>query len=207
MDTKKLAYIGAGAVLLWFILKPKTAKAETAAPTGAGAGPGSPNFVGPPAPDDIMPLIPPVTDTTPPAQGTQDGSTATQTQLKDPATGQILTGPSAPIQAGTRYTVRSGESWSNIASRTYGDYRWWPFLWDTNRSPTKYVDASALAVGDAIELPASTPTDPAYKSAIFARAKAYSEWYVANQKTIKNGGRPRPPPAMALTQTPMPSVA
>ena len=187
MDTKKLAYLGLGAVLLFLVLKPKKAKAEEV--------------------DEIVALIPPEDPPAPPAQGTPEQSIPAQQSFKDPGTGQTIQGPSAPIQSGTRYTVRAGESWSNIASRTYGDYRWWPFLWDKNRTGTMFTSPDSLTVGDSITLPVAVPEDLDYKAMIFARAKAHAEWYVANRDRIKAGGRPRPVPPSVTTATPLPASA
>lgn len=171
MDSKKLAYVGLGAVLLYFLLRPKVASAGEIGPIAAE-----------PAPVTTAP---------------------TGERFEDPATGQTIAGPSAPIDPGGNYTVRAGESWSNIASRTYGDYRWWPFLWDVNRSmfAGKFTGPDTLSVGDVISLPAGTAGGPAYKNRIFERAKAHAEWWQTKIRLQKTGGRPRPMPAIVMELT------
>lgn len=145
MDKKKLAILGLGAVVLYFILRPKTAKAATIS-------------------SGETPVTPPT-------------NAPTNEKLVDPSTGAVLAGPSTPIASGQKYTVEKGESWSNIASRVYGDFRWWPWLWDTNRSANRFTNPDVLAVGAVIDLPVAPPVDPAYKSAIFARAKAHLDYW------------------------------
>lgn len=97
--------------------------------------------------------------------------------FKDGA-GNLLTGPSTPLvapaasAADTLHTVQNGESWSNIAARAYGDYRWWPFLWDYNRTAsTQLANPDKLLRGTSIKIP-SLPSmaDSAFQSAIFDRA-------------------------------------
>ena len=173
MNTKTLAAVGLGAVLLYFILKPKTA-AAVALPTPAPVGPPAP------APEAAVKPNAPTTET-----------------FKDPATGVTLVGPSEPIQAGLPYTVKAGESWSNIAARTYGDFRWWPFLWDANRAANRFVSPDNLAVGAAITIPAKTPVGAAFKATIFARAAAHQAYW---KKPAPRGAMP----AAVITPTPLP---
>ena len=122
--------------------------------------------------------------------------------FSDPATGVAIAGPATPIQPAPSYTVQPGESWSNIASRTYGDYRWWPFLWDRNRTPTMFVAPDDLRVSQTIVVSTAPPTDAAYQDAIFARAVAHRAWWLA---ALKNGVKNVPPMGPdILTATPLP---
>lgn len=122
----------------------------------------------------------------PQAGGTQgNGGTFT-----DKATGVQLEGPSTSLSPTPKYTVQPKESWSNIASRVYGDYRLWPFLWDWNRVkfPSKYQSSPDLInVGDEIELPAfsTIPTDPAYLVVVGSRADLHRKYWVC----VKKNGR------------------
>ena len=174
MDKKLLAYLGVGAVLLYIILKPKTAAA-------------APTQVAP------TPVVPPEAPAKPNAPTTET--------FKDPGTGATLVGPSEPIKSGQSYTVKSGESWSNIASRVYSDFRWWPFLWDHNRRTfaNRFKAPDVLAVGDVIEIPAAPPVDAAYKSAIALRAKAHLDYW---KKAAPRGSMP----TVILVLTPLPKV-
>lgn len=175
MDKKMLAYLGVGAVLLYVILKPKSA---AAAPATA---------------------LPPPTVTPEPALQTNAPTAET---FKDPGTGATLVGPSEPIRSGQNYTVKAGESWSNIASRVYKDFRWWPFLWDHNRRtfPNRFTLPDSLPVGSVIEIPNAPPTDPAYKDIIMARAKAHLDYWKAKPTLPKTV--PMPPIVSSLTPLP-----
>ena len=101
------------------------------------------------------------------------------------AAGNLLTGPSTPLvapaesAADTLHTVQNGESWSNIAARAYGDYRWWPFLWDYNRTASTQFDSpDKLLRGASIKIP-SLPSmaDSSFQSAIFARALKHLDYW------------------------------
>jgi hypothetical protein len=151
MDKKKLAYIAAGALLLWFILRPRTASATENSPL--------------PVTDDIP--LPPVTD-----------------------------------ESGF-YVVKPGDSWSTLAAGKYGDWQWWPFLWDTNRRTVSYPQPDMLPVGANISVPQMPPASASYRNAIFARAQTHAEWYMTNQRLRQTGGRPRPIPSSVMTFTPM----
>lgn len=158
---KKVWWLVAAGALAYLILKPKTAKA---------------------AEKEAQKQLPSV----PPEEPIARPNAPTGEKFTDPATGQTLVGPSAPISSGQKYRVQRGESWSNIASRVYGDYRWWPWLWDVNRDGgTKYTNPEMLAVGDVIELPVTPPADASFKVAIFKRAKTHAEWYAANKKRAR----------------------
>ena len=172
MDKKTLAYIGVGAVLLYLILKPK--------PVSAAVLPA-------PAPAPEAP---------------QKANAPTTEKFVDSATGATLVGPSEPIRSGQTYTVRAGESWSNIASRVYKDFRWWPFLWDHNRRtfPNRFVMPDTLAVGAVIEIPTAPPADAAYKATIFARAKAHLDYWKAKPSLPKTASMP----PLVLVLTPLP---
>lgn len=178
---KKLAYIGLGAVVLYLMLRPKKASASTLTSRADAAQKELEREVGP-------------TPAQPPNAPTGDS-------FKDPGTGQTIAGPSEPISSSGKHTVARGESWSNIASRAYGDYRWWPFLWDSNRGGNRFVSPDTLAVGAVIDLPAAVPPGPRYKARIFERAAAHAEWWQTKSRLQKSGGRPRPMPAIVLELT------
>ena len=182
MDTKKLAYIGAGALLLYLILRPKTAKAETqqdradraAAEMESGGG-----LTDAQVNAAIAANLPPI----PPDTGSATGS------------------GSAPSQG--RYIVQKGDGWSQIAKKLYGNYRLWPWLWDLNRTPSRYATLEdSLQAGDTLMAPAKAPIDSGYLAKIYARADAYTAWY-KNPRTPT--GRPKPVPQLVKDPTPMPS--
>lgn len=115
----------------------------------------------------------------------------------DPGSGVTIAGPSTGIEKDIKRTVAKGESWSNIAARAYGDYRWWPALWDANRMGAKYQDPGMLRIGDEIRVPVLSQ-DAKYKAAIFARAEADRQWEVGGKK----GARP----ASTFASTPLQGV-
>lgn len=135
----------------------------------------------------------------------------TAQKVEDPATGVAVAGPSGSIQTGSEplsWTVRPGESWSNLASRAYGDYRWWPAIWDMNYfaaessgTQEKLARPDILAVGQQVMLPAvgsSIFSNENYKAVIFARADAHRDWWL---NKLKKGSRPRPFPQSVLAHT------
>jgi hypothetical protein len=160
--TRNIALLLGGGALLAFFLWPKGAKADGAKKVESAE--------------------------VPQAGGTQgEGGTFT-----DAATGKELEGPSTSLAPTPKYIVQPKESWSNIASRVYGDYRLWPFLWDWNRVkfPSKYqASPDAINVGDEIELPAVTiiPTAPAYLATVQARADLHNAYWIC----VKKNGRTR----------------
>lgn len=123
--------------------------------------------------------------------------------FKDPGSGVSVSGPSGMLALTPTgmHTVKAGESWANIASRAFGDYRWWPAIWDFNRMSGKFGAPTTLAVGDVIELP-KLPVSKKYQGAIFARAEADRAWEIKKSKQgpKKAGARPQ----AVLTITPMP---
>ena len=185
MSEKKIptwVWLAGGAAVVAFFLLSGNASAAT---PGAFVGPPLPsNLVGPP-----VPVGPVANQPTPPP---------TQPTFTDGATGVVIAGPSTAIAGGAQHTIASGESWSNIASRAYGNFQWWPFLWDSNRSGSQFTDPNVLNVGDTITIPATVPADPAYQAAIFARAQADRAWWL-------NGGPSSgvPYPLQVTTVTPM----
>lgn len=146
--------------------------------------------------DNLPPVQPaPVAD--------QTGVTTNVPTFADPATGVAIAGPSTSIQPTPSYTVQPNESWSNIASRVYGDYQWWPFLWDRNRTPTRYLTPDNFQVNDTISLPTAPPMDPGYQAAIFARALAHRAWWI---QALKVGVANVPPMGGdILNPTPLPA--
>ena len=169
-DPKNLIMLALGIGVVAYLLWPKKAKAEKKAP-------------------------PAETPTPAPAAG----GTEPVGSFRDPATGVVIEGPQGEIGVGIAYTVQRGESWSNIASRVFGDYRWWPFLWDFNRgNGTQFKNPDALSVGDAISIPAATPADAAYREAIFERALAHRQYWVDKVAGKAVGAMP----AIVYEQTP-----
>ena len=105
--------------------------------------------------------------------------------FRDPATGVAIEGPDTQLVApsvgaqDTIHNVQRGESWSNIASRTYGDFRWWPYLWDYNRAiSTQFTDPDKLNRGDSIRIPPPPPMDPVFRDAIFLRAQTHRDYWL-----------------------------
>lgn len=105
--------------------------------------------------------------------------------FRDPSTGVVIAGPSMGItpppagaQDGTK-VLEKDESWSNLASRAYGDYRWWPYLWDYNRSSsTQFPDPDLLRRGTTVKIPAAPPGVATFKVAIFDRARLHREYWL-----------------------------
>lgn len=92
----------------------------------------------------------------------------------------VATAPAAQV----RVRASSGDSWSSIARKQYGDGRWWPALWDANRSGgTKFADPSVLRAGDDVIVPVLPMGDAAFRRAVFARADAYAQWYRSGRRT------------------------
>jgi len=178
LDMTSMLAIVAGLGVLAYLFWPKTAKAE--------------KRVVPPPPGKKEEPTPAPTA----------GSTSTVPGLlptfKDEATGVTIDGPSMPItpQAQT-YTIKKGESWSNLASRSYGDFRWWPYLWDRNRGAGKFGEPDRLNVGDVIVLAPPPPNDPAFKALIFARANAHRQYWLDKKKN-----KALKMPQMVYEQTP-----
>jgi hypothetical protein len=183
-EQKKMGLIGGGVLLLgWILFRPKKASASELPPVV------NVNVLPVPAAEGGMP-------------------TGTSTLAKDPATGTLIAGPSTPLvapavgAADTIHTVQKGESWANLASRTYGDYRWWPYLWDHNRTGSAQLEnPDELKRGASIKIPTTPPPDSAFKNAIFSRAEAHRAYWVNRAK----GGRPRPYPAAVKERTALPT--
>lgn len=105
------------------------------------------------------------------------------TVTKDPGSGVAIVGNTGKLATSQSYTIRAGDAgWSNLASRTYGDYRWWPALWDANRSGTKFQNPDILRIGDGIVIPSLPVNDAKFKAAVFARAEADRAWQLARAK-------------------------
>ena len=167
---KLLIYGGAAAAIAYIIFRAR--KASAAELPGIPAKALEPQAVITPAAGGGLP-------TPGPKSGT----------FKD-AAGNLLTGPSTPLvapaasAADTLHTVQNGESWSNIAARAYGDYRWWPFLWDYNRSSsTQLENPDKLLRGTSIKIPAlPVMADSSFQSAIFDRALKHLAYWKCRAK-------------------------
>lgn len=157
---RNAALLLGGGALLVFFLWPKGAKAAELKKTESAA--------------------------VPQAGGTQ----GTGGTFADAATGVQLEGPSTSLAPTLKYIVQPKENWSNLASRVYGDYRLWPFLWDWNRVkfPSKYQSSPDLInVGDEIELPAASaiPVSAGYRAVVGARADIHRQYWLC----VKKNGR------------------
>ena len=152
---KLLVYLGGGALLAYLLWPKKSSAAEKARLEPAKA----------------------------PQAGSPEGGTGGT--FKDETTGVLLEGPSTSLAPTPKYTIQKGESWSNIASRVYGDFRLWPFLWDWNRMkyPSKYQNPDALNVGDEIEIPATVPVSPDYRAALQRRADLHRQYWLCVRKS------------------------
>lgn len=209
MNRKTLVFIGVGAVLLYFILKPKKAAALPRSEVES-----IPAL--PPPPQEPMPAAPPaMAPPAPPAPAPEpefDLPPPPSLDNIDPATGISISGPWGPIKlltnAYTTYAVKAGESWSNIVSRAYGDYRWWPAVWDLNIIKLSLAgkqglikDPDVLKPGTKIQLPVLASAvfqNLSYRDAIFARSLAHREWWLLKKTP---GTRPRPYPKNVLATT------
>ena len=127
----------------------------------------------------------------------------------DPSTGVVIAGPStdiAPPPVGAAdliKTLERNESWSNLASRAYNDYRWWPYLWDYNRTgSTQFPNPDDRKRGATVKIPAAPPEDPAFKNAIFARAAAHRRYWLD-----KNAGKAVSMPLVVLERTAVPTAS
>lgn len=79
-------------------------------------------------------------------------------------------------KTGSKYTIQKGDSWSKIAEKTYGDYRWWPALWDANRVGARFMNPDMVRVGEVVVVPALPTSDESFKNVVFARAEAEKNW-------------------------------
>ena len=181
--TEIITVLAAGG-LVAYLLWPKSAKAQTRPATGDGG-----------------------TKEPTPAPAAGGGMPAPNTPVfTDPSTGVAIAGPSTDIvppavgAADIIKTLEKGESWSNLASRAYNDYRWWPFLWDYNRSSsTTFPNPDVLRRGEVVKIPAAPPEDPTFKAAIFARAAAHRRYWL--------DGRTGPLPTIVLERTAVPTAS
>ena len=130
-------------------------------------------------------------------------------KFADPATGALIDGPSTQIVVpsggqDTIRTVEKGESWSNMASRAYGDYRWWPYIWDHNRTlSVQFGDPDQLRRGDTVRIPPAPPMSQAFQAAIFERAKLHRDFWLCQSR---GGGRSCEMDAFVYTRTPLESA-
>jgi hypothetical protein len=155
-NQKKIAWAAGLGAVLFFILRPRKAKASEA-----------------PRKSEVLPV---------PAAG-GGMPTPSEQGFVDRGSGVVIAGPSTgitPPPAGaevpyTTKTVERGESWSNLASRAYGDYRWWPWLWDYNRADsTQFENPDDLKRGSTVKIPTMIDAGEKFKAAIFARAEAHA---------------------------------
>lgn len=121
-----------------------------------------------------------------------------QTPTPAPVSSGTTVAPPAPGAADKTLVVQRDQSWSSIAKDSYGDWRWFPFLWDYNRTAsTQFENVDRLDKGTTIKIPALPPGED-FKKAIFARADIYK-----NARKRSRGALPK-----AFTdRTPVPPVA
>lgn len=183
MNGKALTLLAAGVAT--YVLWPKKAKAAEPQPAVA--------------PIDTTPKVEPAPPLPPAAPSPGNPSTAAF-WAQPPPPGRETVGPTEPIASGTSYTLKAGESWSNVAERTYGNFRWWPFLWDANRD--KYPNPDRLSAGpNTITIPAKSTLPFTKQSAYFARADEHKRIWAAHKRS-PNWGKTLPKmPASVLDAT------
>lgn len=98
------------------------------------------------------------------------------------------TTPAAHVQTAAvtvpgRYTIRPGDTLSQLAKRFYGHADRWPALWFTNRH--EIANPNSIAVGQQIELTSWHPNDPALLA-----------------KALRHVPRPRPVHRAVLASSP-----
>jgi len=185
MDRQKLAVLVAalaavGLITFW----PKQSFAAE------GESPEPPPL--PPNPEPPPPL--------PPAPPSQGEPTRVDYWAQKPPPGRETVGPTDPIPSGSLYTLKAGESWSNLSERTYGDYRWWPYLWDMNRK--EYPNYQRVKVGSVITLPVRSGLPMEKKDAYFARAEAERQVWINHKRSGKFGKTTPVMPASVTDPTP-----
>jgi len=186
MEKNQKLLIGAiGLGIVAYMLYSRRASADTRLTAPAAPPPGT--LVAPPAAEGGMP--------SPKVEA-----------FRDQATGATLVGPSTPINApaaGTSDTIRTvekDESWTNIASRAYGDYRWWPYLWDHNRAlSNSFGNPDLIRRGDQIRIPSAPPANAQYKAAVFARAEAHRRYWQGRKAGMRGSM-----PSSVSQRTPLP---
>lgn len=114
--------------------------------------------------------------------------------------------PPSPGAADKLLTVQRDQSWSSIARDTYGDWRWFPFLWDYNRTAsTQFEDVDRLDKGVTIKIPALPPGE-AFKAAIFARSDVYKRFRARSRGALPKEFTDRTPVPTVVAE-PIPPVA
>jgi LysM repeat protein len=108
--------------------------------------------------------------------------------------------PATGHHADPSYTVRPGDTLSQIAAHEYGRASDWPALWWANRHQVAHPDM--LAVGERLRVPGS----PAVTSAIARAARAAEDPAPAAQTTSAPAADP-PAPAAAPSAAPAPAPA
>ena len=138
------------------------------------------------------------------ATGKETGGNVTAEQgartFVDPGSRVSVVGPSETVVlSNDKHTVKANESWANIASRVYGDYRWWPALWDANRASGRFGSPTTLAVGDVIVVPKLPVESARFKKLVFDRAELDRKWEVKKLKKGAKAAGPRPKSTFAAT--------
>lgn len=177
-DQKKLLIYGSGAAIVAFILLRMKKASAAELPVEAGSA-----VLNPEKPQAVV---------VPAAGGGLPTPGAASGTFKD-AAGNLLAGPSTPIvvpavgAADTLKTIDRDESWSNLAARAYGDYRWWPYLWDYNRTgSTQYENPDSLLRGATIKIPALPAlSDAAFQAAIFKRALLHLDYWRCKKRRTR----------------------
>ncbi len=95
-------------------------------------------------------------------------ATATAEQVRTEARTDALVRPAQP--ATRTYTVRSGESLSQIAERFYGSSAHWTWIYDANKS--KIPNPDDIYVGESLTIPYSAPISTSSYTPKHAKAKA-----------------------------------
>lgn len=84
-----------------------------------------------------------------------------------------------PAETTQQYTVQSGDSYSTIAAKLYGDgtagrnsdpgWKWWPLLWDMNKGVTG-CNRNLILPGQVLTVPLKSALPMDQQAAVFARA-------------------------------------
>ncbi|MNR75605.1 D-gamma-glutamyl-meso-diaminopimelic acid endopeptidase CwlS precursor [compost metagenome] len=122
------------------------------------------------------------TQATPPASNTLDVEWVSASTPASSAPAQPAPAPATPAASGGTYTVRSGDTLSEIAGRTLGDADRWREIYDLNRD--QLSDPNEIHAGQVLKLPGgatqAAPAAPAAPSngSLGSRAVAEARKYL-----------------------------